>query len=1261
MIINPIKISKRAIKLFTRSIAHLIVVLFSCSLSAEELPIDIRFTHMISSKEDVVGEILVLHQDKFGFIWLGGKDGLARFDGYEYEIFRLDLNDPFSISNNVVNAIAEDDEGNLFLGTNKGLNHFIRETKHFIRYEHDPKNLATMDHPRIISLHKEKNILWIGTDNGLNSFDIQSKQFVRYPRNEDENGLVSRYVLGIESDGKDTLYISSGWGFKAWNRRTGQIDVYGAPGEPLPEGLPEGQVRTLLVESSGLIWVGTLSGLSLFDPSTKKFKFYPDSEFSLKGKSREIWDIHEDKEGEIWAGTDGIGLLRLDRSKDEFINYSINSQDDHAISSNVVHTIIEDKVGDIWLGAYPSGVDVIHRDSAVFQVYRNNTRDDKSISWEGVTAIIEDDRLGLWIGTDGGGLNYFDYETNTYKFFLANPSIENTVKSQAIMAILQDSGGQIWLGYWNEGVSRYDPKTDTFFHFETNRNDPNSLNAPDVFSIVEDRAGDIWIGTMGGGLSKYDPEKNNLVEFRYKDNQEDTLNEDRIWSIIEDKSLNLWLGTSQGLVKVNRENHSSVVYKYDEENDYSISNDFIVSLHEDSKGRLWVGTHGGGLNLFNPDSETFLRIGIKEGLANDIIYQVLEDDEGLLWLSTKKGISSYNPKTKEVRNFNIISGEDSAQFLLGSGVKLRNGDLVFGGISGYVKFDPKRVSINKFIPEIVLTDIKVANSSVEIAGPENILDKNIFLENTLHFNYKQNIFTLYYSALNFRNASNNKYSYMLEGFDENWFQVGNVRSATYTNLDPGVYRFRVKGSNDNDVWNEEGVSIQIIVSPAPWRTWWAYFIYIIAILSGVFWYVYTQRKMIGYQKSMVKSLSEVNKIKDQFIASTSHELRTPLFGIVGLAESLMQDAKPKLSGSEFKSLELIVSSAKRLVIQVNDILDFSSIKKNSLAVSIKAYNLFEITEMVVGILLPTITNEKVKLINKVKKNLPPVSADESRLQQILINLISNALKHTNEGHVCVEAIEKDKEIIIVVEDTGSGIAEDNFDALFQEFKQLDDVNTRKQGGTGLGLSITKRLVELQKGKIWVESDIGKGSKFFFSLPISNEKPKSISVSESAVTRVQSFVRSTDPELNETVQLSDSLSDDCHTILIVDDEAVNRIVLKGFMKKKKFKIYEAENGEKALEYFSKGLQIDLVILDVMMPGLSGFEVCEKIRTYKTLCELPVLFITARGQMDDLAKGFAVGGSDFLPKPVDRQELNARVTLHLKMLEQNRKIVSQSKAS
>ena len=1234
---------------------------FFSIVEASDLPSDIRFTHIISSKEDVVGEILDLHQDKFGFIWLGGKDGLARFDGYDYEIFRLDLNNPHSISNNVVHAIEEDDEGNLFIGTNKGLNYFIRESKTFIRYDHDPNNKSSLDHQRIISLYKEGNTLWIGTDIGLNAFDISARTFTRYPQNEQQSKLESRYVLGMDSDG-DTLYISSGWGFKVWDRLTGAIDVYGAPGAKLPEGMPDGQVRTLLVARNKKVWVGTLSGLTLFDPVTKSFQLYPDAQYSLNGKSSEIWDIHEDSEGEIWIGTDGVGLLRLDQEKGEFINYSKNLQDHHSISSNVVHTILEDKVGDIWVGFYPAGVDVIHRDSAVFQTFRNNTNDDRSISWDGVTSIIEDRYENLWIGTDGGGLNYYDAKNKTYDFFWVEPNDSNSLKSHAIMTIMEDTNGYIWLGYWNEGVSRYDPNTGKFLHFDVNRNDPNYLNAPDVFSIIEDRSGDIWVGSLGGGLAKFDSERELLVEFKYKQEIEGIAeNDDRVWSMVEDQRLNLWLGTSAGLVRVDRETQTSEVFRHDEQNSTSISNNFIVSLREDSKGRLWIGTHGGGLNRFNPGNQSFTSIGVEEGFASDIIYQIIEDNQGMLWLSTKKGITSYDPNTNKFRNFNIISGEQSSQFQYGSGTKLRNGDIVFGGISGYVRFNPKLVSINKHVPEVVLTDIKVANSNIEIGGEENIIDKNIYIEDTLHFNYKQNIFTLYYAALNFRNPNNNQYSYMLEGFDQNWFQVGNVRSATYTNLDPGVYKFRVRGSNDNDVWNDQGVSINIIVSPAPWRTWWAYLIYALAIMSGVTWYVYTQRKMIGYQKSMVKSLSEVNKIKDQFIASTSHELRTPLFGIVGLAESLMQDAKNKLSGSEFKSLELIVSSAKRLVIQVNDILDFSSIKKNSLSVNIKAYKLCEITEMVVGILLPTITNDNVKLINKVQKKLPAVAADESRLQQILINLISNALRHTTEGYVSVDAEVRDGEFIISVEDTGSGIAEENFDELFQEFKQLDDVNTRKQGGTGLGLSITKRLVELQKGKIWVESTVGKGSKFLFSMPLSKDRPISISVSESAVTRVQSFVRTSDPDTQDSGMLADSFGDESYNILIVDDEAVNRIVLKGFMKKMNFKIFEAENGEKALEFFSKGQHVDLIILDVMMPGLSGFEVCEKIRTYKTLCELPILFITARGQMDDLTKGFSVGGSDFLPKPVDRQELVARVSLHLKMLELNRNLAAQTKAS
>ncbi len=1238
----------------------IIVLVFVNAVSADtgDLPQKIRFKHVIPETLDFLGEILTIHQDQYGFIWVGGKDGLGRFDGENYQIYRSIQEDPTTLSNNVVSEIVEDKEGNLWIGTDYGVSFFDRRNKRFERiYLDEVTSVENIN--RVISLKLEKNkTLWIGTDAGLSSLDLETRVITHYPTGEHDKGLEGHFVLDIEFGNDDKVYLGVGFGPRIWDRKTGEVEILAKTRESLPPNLPSAITWSILPMEDGRVWLGTDQGLARYDPKTKTYKKMTISNGSTGGRTAAVWELFRDSRGEVWAASDGDGLLRWDKESDTLFAYKSNRRDPDALSSGYVRTIMEDSVGDIWLGLFPAGVDVIERYNQTFSSYRNTTDDDQSISANAVNAIIESANGDLWVGGDGEGLSHYSQKEKKHYFY------KSSLNSPAIQSLLEDHKGNIWLGYWNGGVSRLDPKTNIIKHFNQDVGNPEALQNPHVFSLYMDSDNVIWAGTMGGGLQKYNAEKDVFTFYEYDSSLGGIYNPERIWSILEDKNMTLWLGTHQGLVKVNRGTKTSRRFRFDPDDNDSISNDWVSAIMEDSKGRLWLGTHGGGLNLFNFETESFTRIQQKDGLASDIIYMILEDNNGLLWMSTKNGISSYNPETKVLNNYFEANGLQANQFSAGSGDKAKNGDIIFGGIRGYTRFNPNLLTPNTIPPPIVLTDVTVFNQSLPVGEGEG-LSKNVLLGENLVLDYSQNVFTIHYAALNFRIPENNLYRVKLEGFDNDWHELGSQRFVSYTNLDPGYYTFKVMGSNNEGVWNTDIASLDIQVIPPPWKTWWAYTLYVLALFSVLAWYVFTQRKIIGYQRSMMQNLQQVDALKDEFIASTSHELRTPLFGIVGLADTLAKDASDRLRSDELTNLEMIIASGKRLVTQVNDILDFAKIRDNSLVMQIKPVNLYDLCKLVIPLTKPLIKSNSVTLVNNVSSGLPPVLADDHRLQQILINLISNAIQHTHKGRVSVQAKEQEGKMVIQVSDTGKGIPQEKFAELFEQFTQLDDINTRSHIGTGLGLSIAKKLVELQGGKIWVESQLGKGSIFSFTLPITDQPAEQITLSESAASRVQALSRQVEAASNSEklvpIESSTPKLEGQFHILIVDDESVNRMILKAFLKDNGYKISEAESGEKTMQFFEGIQDIDLVLLDIMMPGMSGYEVCEKLRKKHPLHELPILFTTAKGRTDDILSAFEVGGNDFVDKPVDRKELNARISLHLQLLAEYRKLKNTSKST
>ena len=1240
-----------------------IILTLFCILGANQgygLPEYPRFQRLMQENEVSVGEVLALVQDQYGYMWIGGRNGLARYNSYDYKIYRKDPEDKKTIGSNTIYDLTVDQLGNLWIATENGLDRYDYETDTFVHYVHDTDDLATLSHDAIFRMHVDgDNNLWLATREGLNRYERDTDNILRFPRSHGEKELYTQYTLDFTDDGNGVYYIATGFGLKIWDPEKNTIEFY----EPFPGDSKKNICRTILFDSQNRLWVGTDGGLMQFDPVDKKFIFFPselDDENAQWGSS--VWDVHEDGQGNIWVAFDGQGLSFLEAGTEKLKTLINNEKDQFSISSNIVRRINHDDVGDVWVGVFPFGVNLYSRYTSAFEVFSNNTDDNKSLNKSNVRSLYEDEKGDLWVGTDGGGLNILDASTHRYSVIKNSQGDVNRLGADEVLCITRVASGEYWIGSWSNGITVFDPDKNTFKNYSNDPNDKNSLSINHVWDIYQTTNGDIWVATISGGLNRYDPEIDGFVAYHHRIDRKDTIGDERSWAMIEDDLGYLWIATQTGLSRYDYKTNSFKTYLHDPADPTSLKANRMLALHMDKKNNLWIGTQGAGLNLYNRDSESFTSYGVKQGMLSNVVNAILEDDEGLLWVSSDKGISSLDPVTGVVNNFTHQQGLQTGEYNIGSAYKLKSGELVFGGIEGYTKFHPKNIVMNQRPPSMVFEKLEIINKTIHPNTPNSPLSKTLLTSTDLTFNYKQNVIAIEFAGIGFRAPSETSYSYILDGFDLDWRNSGTERKATYTNLDAGNYVFRVKAENNEGIFSEP-ISINIHVTPPPWKTIWAYSLYTLCVLALIGWYISTQRKILLNERKVVSRLRKLDGLKDEFLANTSHELRTPLFGMIGLAEELLETSESRLNKMDLNNLSMIVASGKRLSTIVDDIMDFSQIRNNAMKLDLRPIDLNAVSVIVVALTQPLIPIDKIRIRNLISTELPPVLADENRLQQIFHNLLGNAAKFTKQGEIVLRAEHVGEKINISISDTGNGIPKNQIEGLFDAFTQLEDSDTRHQGGVGLGLAITRNLVNLHGGEIWVESEMGHGTTFTFSLHIinSNEEMEGIEISDKILNKVQYLGVSS---LTVDTEFEDAASDvgpvkpsekrnvvDAR-ILIVDDEPVNRRVLRNHLASQSYTVVDVEDGRKAMELFNKGEHFDLVLLDVMMPSKSGYDTCREIRSTHTRHKLPVIFITAKYQLQDIITGFDSGGNDFLTKPISRQELLARVDLHLQLLESSR---------
>lgn len=1207
------------------------------------------FNHITNEDGLSQNTILCICRDHQGFLWIGNYEGLNRYDGYNINTFQVDPYNENGLNSNRVLDIYESRSGDLWIATDGGgLNKYNKETETFTHYTHNPDNVNSISSNRInCILEDHVGRLWIGTDGyGLNYLDRATGKFIRYLNDpNDSTSLSDDLVYTIMEDRNDRLWIGTIDGLNEFDQEKNCFIRHLAK----PNEHSFRQVRYLIEDHHGKLWLGTLTaGLIAYDADKHEIlEHYQYLENVSNGITNgSVLSIHEDRMQRFWVATEE-GFSQFFPKTGKFIQYRHHQCDPFSIGGDLIYDIHEDppEIGSaLWLGGENTGLNKLCLERHPFKLYRNENDNPHSLCHDNIISLCEigkSDERELWIGTKGGGLCLFDPKSEKFRHHSAGSALEKFINNKFIRTIYEDRDGFVWLST-EQGLAKFNPNTKEVKYYGFNASDPTQLHGPSVFTVFQDRGGTIWIGGWEVGFAKYNQEADNFDTYFPEPENPYSINSRIVWYIFEDSTEAgnvLWIGTHDGgLNRFDRKSGKFIHYTHRPGNEKSLSDNTVTSIHKDPEENfLWIAT-ANGLNKFDKITGTFGHYTEKDGLPSNTIQSVIIDEHGYFWLGTANGLSKFDPMLELFENYTPRDGIQGISFYPNSCFKSVTGEFYFGGTDGLTVFHPDSIKTDTRAPNIVFTDFKVFNKHVPISQEKGaLLTKSISMTREIVLSYKHNVFSLSFAALNFDSPKDNKYAYKMEGFDNSWnFTDVSKSFATYTNLDPGKYVFKVLAANYDGTWNDEGAFIKITITPPFWKTW-AFrilsFLIVFVITLAIFRFrtnVIRKRNLeletINNKLLEAKSLAEAaNRVKGEFLANISHEFRTPMNGIIGMTNATLGTS---LDEQQRESLEIVRQSADSLLDILNKILLFSDIESSKLKLNPQEFNLEELIESCIHFLAPGARQKGLEVETDIQFDLYryDVLGDPDYLKQIIINLLKNGIKFTNTGKVVFKVhnepnSRRDKKSYLLhcsVIDTGIGIPSEKFEYVFEMFSQLDNSYTRRFGGVGIGLTLSKKLVELMHGNIWIESEVGKGSTFHFTVKLGIVRKKS------KITRVDIANK----QLKEKpIQR--------FSILLVEDNLINQKVASKLLEKMGHEVKIAENGKIALEML-ENYNFNFILMDVQMPVMDGLATTRKIRSSesgKFDPDIPIIALTAHALKQNQEQCYEAGMDDFVTKPID----------------------------
>jgi len=802
--------------------------------------------------------VMAIAQDRTGFMWFATENGLDRYDGFTFRNYRRQRRGAQSLSSNFARDMDFADDGSLWIATDGGgVSRWMPATDSFVTWSHDPLDMSTLasDNVRTI-LTDPRGYVWIGTrDAGLDRLDVTTGSIIHYAHAPDAENTISDndiHALALTDGG--ILWIGTRAGLNRLDNDSGQIRHYRASAENTA-GLEDDWVRSLLIDHEGTLWVGTnAGGLARFDAETETFRHFRHAPDDFNGLSSDrIETLFEDDARRLWIGTDS-GLSLLHRATGEFVSYRHDPADPTSLSGNSVFSIFQDRGGILWVGTQTEGLNKWNPRSWSFGHYSPSGSRDGSLSNPNITSFTEDRSGRLWVGTFGGGLNIMDRRNDTVTQLRHDPEAAVELSDDRVMTLLTDREGNVWAGTMRGGLNHIDASTGAIRTFRHDPTDDASLAANGVMSLLQDRAGALWVGTFGGGVSRLDPQAEHFVNYRHDPADATTLSHPRATSIAEDSSGAIWVGTDGGgLNRLDRDSGEWQRFAHDANDPDSLNADSIYALHVDAADTLWIGTRA-GLNRHTSAgfSTAAARLGDAkaiEAVTSNAVYSIESDLSGDLWLGTARGLTRYGPQNGSVRSFHESQGLQGEEFNFGASYAGGDGKLYFGGSNGFNAFNPAELDFNSEPPSVALTALAVLNKPVAADRPYELID-------SIELAYSDDVVTFGISALDFSAPEENRYSYKLDGFDEDWVDAGTERRITYTNLDGGNYVLRVRAANGDGYWNNEGLSIPLTVAHPPWQTWWAYTLYAAAILFVTLGFVRRQQQKLQREAEYSRRLEQ---------------------------------------------------------------------------------------------------------------------------------------------------------------------------------------------------------------------------------------------------------------------------------------------------------------------------------------------------------------------------------------------------------------------
>jgi PAS domain S-box-containing protein len=843
-------------------VIFILFLLLKSISSVDAQPANLQFKHLTTNDGLSHSWVHSILQDKYGFIWIGTDDGLNRYDGYTFRVFKNNMRDRYSISSSCVIAMLENSKGDLWIGTRQGLNYYDRKNERFIRrYE--------MSQGEILSIAEDRDSnIWIGTTINIIRLDLKNDSIHSYTPNIVSHNRVIRSIGGhraIIIDGRNHVWITTSYGLLLYSKENDSFINYYHDDKD-PQSISSNDLYSIMEDKFGRLWLGSSEGLDLFSNAfeySQKGIFIHHKNIISDQKSISkgtVLSLLEDNKHNLWIGTEngGLDLLNLNDYKigaNSFIHFKNDPNRGTSLSNNSIYSLYQDNQGSIWIGTFGNGIDIVNLTIEKFIHIMSEPGIKNSLGNNSVNAFFEENGF-LWIAT-GGGLDRYNKRDGTFKHYVHDPLNKKSIGSDAVWCIVKDKQGNLWVGTWGGGLNRFDYTTETFEHYYNDPGDTTSIGSNNIFSVVEDSRGNLWIGTMGGGLNIFDKKKKIFTRYVVSNSN---INSNYIQAIVEAKNGDLWFPNSSAFTRFDTKTKKFEVYRHSEDDSTSLSSNKVISIFGDSKENLWMGTDA-GLNLFNKTTKGFTCYRIENGLPDNSINSILEDDHGNLWIGTNKGLSKFSnavnlPAKPEFKNYTYGDGLQGNGFGRRSCYRGADGMLYFGGTNGFNMFDPDKIKDNTYIPPIVISDFQIFNKH-EIIGDKG-LKKGVGNAEDLVLSYVQSFFSFDFAALNYISSSKNQYAYKMEGFDKDWNYVGTQHTATYTNLNPGRYIFRVKGSNNDGVWNEEGISIPILITPPYWQTLWFRLI-LLAVFSGIVYWIYkwrVQARDLAAQRRMDAALTK---------------------------------------------------------------------------------------------------------------------------------------------------------------------------------------------------------------------------------------------------------------------------------------------------------------------------------------------------------------------------------------------------------------------